>query len=82
MLWYRQAPETRSPRLDGSTVVYPGYRTFRATAPTTFAIGIGRAEVVNRRVATRVGVQAYLGSLGGIAVRASVGVSFGVGGYR
>src|SRR5687767_15124673 len=24
--WYRRAPETRIPRLDGSTVVYPGYR--------------------------------------------------------
>jgi len=82
LLWYWQASETRSPRLDGSAVVYPGYRTFRISAPTTLALGIAREEVVSRHVATRFGLQTYLGSLGGIAVRASVGVAFGVGGYR
>ena len=80
--YYRRAPERRSPRLDGSTVVYPGYRSFQVSAPTTLAIGIAREEVVSRHVATCFAVQTYLGSLGGIAVRASVGVSFGVGGYR
>jgi hypothetical protein len=80
--WYRRAPETRSPRLDGSMVVYPGYRTFRVSAPTTLAIGVAREEVVSRHVATCLALQTYLGSLGGIAVRASIGVSFAVGGYR
>ena len=80
--YYRRAPERRSPRLDGSTVVYPGYRSFEVSAPTTLAIGIARKEVVSRHLATCFAVQTYLGSLGGIAVRASVGVSFGVGGYR
>ena len=80
--WYRRAPEYRIPRLDGSTVVYPGYRTFQVSAPTTVAIGVAREEVVGRHVSTCFALQTYLGSLGGIAVRASVGVSFGVGGYR
>jgi hypothetical protein len=82
LAWYRRAPEHRLPRLDGSTVVYPGYRTFRVTAPTTVAIGVARKEVVSRHVSTCLALQTYLGSLGGIAVRASFGVSFGVGGYR
>jgi hypothetical protein len=80
--WYRRAPEFRRPRLDGSTVVYPAYRTFQVSAPLTLAIGVARTEVVSRQVSTCLALQTYLGSLGGIAVRASVGVSFGVGGYR
>jgi hypothetical protein len=80
--WYRHAPEFRNPRLDGSTVVYPGYRTFRVSAPNTVAIGLQREEVVGRHVSTCFALQTYLGSLGGFALRASVGVSFGAGGYR
>ena len=80
--WYRRAPEHRRPRLDGSMVVYPAYRTFQVSAPTTVAIGVARAEVVGRHVSTCLALQTYLGPLGGIAVRASFGVSFGVGGYR
>ena len=80
--WYRHAPEFRNPRLDGSTVVYPSYRTFRVSAPTTVAIGLEREEVVGRHVSTCFALQTYLGSLGGFALRASVGVSFGAGGYR
>ena len=80
--YYHRAPERRSPRLDGSTVVYSGYRSFQVGAPTTIAIGIAREEVVSRHLATCFAVQTYLGSLGGIAVRASVGLSFGAGGYR
>ena len=80
--WYRRAPETRIPRLDGSTVVYPEYRTLQVSAPTTLAIGVAREEVVGRHVSTCFALQTYLGSIGGIAVRASVGVSFGAGGYR
>ncbi len=80
--YYRRAPEFRRPRLDGSTVVYPAYRTFQVSAPWTVAIGVARQEVVGRHVSTCFALQTYLGSLGGLAVRASVGVSFGVGGYR
>lgn len=80
--WYRNAPEFRTPRLDGSMVVYPAYRTFRVSAPDSVAIGVARQEVVGRHVSTCFALQTYLGSLGGFALRASAGVSFGVGGYR
>jgi hypothetical protein len=43
--WYQRAPETRIPRLDGSTVVYPAYRRFQLSAPNTAAIGVAREEV-------------------------------------
>jgi hypothetical protein len=82
LAWYRRAPEFRRPRLDGSMVVYPAYRTLQVRAPTTIAIGVARDEVVGRHVSTCFALQTYLGSLGGISLRASVGVSFGVGGYR
>jgi hypothetical protein len=82
LFYYRRAPEMRSPRLDGSQVVYPPYRTFLVRAPTTLVLGVAREEVVARHVSTCLALQTYLGSLGGVAVRASVGVSFGVGGYR
>lgn len=80
--WYRHAPEFRSPRLDGSMVVSPAYRTFRVSRPNTVAIGVARQEVVGRHVSTCFALQTYLGSLAGFALRASAGVSFGVGGYR
>lgn len=80
--WYRRAPEHRVPRLDGSTVIYPGYRAFRVSAPNTVAIGVAMEEVVSRRVSTSFALQTYLGSLGGIALRGSVGMSFGLGRYR
>ena len=80
--YYRRAPEMRIPRLDGSMVVIPRYRTLEVAAPTTIAIGLAREEVVARHLSTCFGLQTYFGSLGGLAVRASFGVSFGVGGYR
>jgi hypothetical protein len=79
---YRRTRETRIARLDGSTVVYPGFRRFQATAPTTFAVGVAREALVGRSFSSSLAVQGYIGPLGGIAARASVGVSFGVGGYR
>jgi len=80
--WYRHAPEFRRPRLDGSAVVYPAYRTFQVSVPRTAVFGVAWEEVVSRHVSTCFAVQTYLGSLGGFAVRASAGVAFGVGGYR
>ncbi len=79
---YRRTRETRIARLDGSTVVYPGFRRVQATAPTTFSIGVARDAVVGRSFSSSLAVQGYIGSVGGFAVRASVGVAFGVGGYR
>jgi hypothetical protein len=79
---YRRTRETRIARLDGSTVVYPGFRRFQATAPTTFAVGVARNALLGRSFSSSLAVQGYVGPLGGFAARASVGVSFGVGGYR
>jgi hypothetical protein len=79
---YRRTRETRIARLDGSTVVYPGFRRFQATSPTTFSIGVARQAVFGRSFSNSLAMQAYIGPVGGIAVRASLGVSFGVGGYR
>ena len=75
---YRHTRETRITRLDGSTVVYPGFRRFQATAPTTLSIGVSRDAVVGRSFSSSLAVQGYTGSVGGFAVRASVGVAFGV----
>jgi hypothetical protein len=79
---YRRTRETRIARLDRSTVVYPGFRRFQATAPTTFAVGVARNALFGRSFSSSLAVQGYVGPLGGFAARASVGVSFGVGGYR
>ena len=79
---YRLTRETRIARLDGSTVVYPGYRRFQATAPNTFSIGVAREAVFGRSFSSSLAIQGYIGGIGGVALRASVGVSFGVGGYR
>jgi hypothetical protein len=79
---YRRTRETRIARLDGSTVVYPGFRRFQATAPTTFAVGVARTALLGRSFSSSLALQGYVGPLGGFAARASAGVSFGVGGYR
>lgn len=80
--FYRRTRETRIVRLDGSTVVYPGFRRFQASAPNTLSFGVARDQVFSRYASSSLALQGYIGPLGGIAVRASVGVSFGVGGYR
>jgi hypothetical protein len=79
---YQRTPETRIVRLDGSTVVYPGYRRFRATAPRNLVVGVVREQVFHRLASSYIGVHGYVGPMTGIAVRAAIGVSFGVGGYR
>lgn len=79
---YQHTRETRIVRLDGSTVVYPEYRRFRAGAPNTLSIGVARERVLSRYASSCLAIQGYVGPLAGIAVRASAGVSFGIGGYR
>ena len=61
---YRHTRETRITRLDGSTVVYPGFRRFQATAPTTLSIGVSRDAVVGRSFSSSLAVQGYTGSVG------------------
>ena len=79
---YQRIHETRIVRLDGSTVVHPGFQRFRVASPRTLSVGVSGDHVFSRHASSVWAMQAFIGSLGGIAVRASVGVSFGVGGYR
>jgi hypothetical protein len=79
---YQRAPETRIARLDGSTVVHPGYRRFRATAPGNLVVGVARERVCHRLASSCVAVHGYVGPMAGMAVRVSIGVSLGIGGYR
>jgi hypothetical protein len=79
---YARRGEVRAPRLDGSVVVHPGYRQFRADGPGTLSVGLARDRILHRHAATSFGVQTLFGSVGGFAVRASVSISFGVSGYR
>lgn len=79
---YQRFPETRQVRFDGSTVVHPGYRRFRTSAPNTLSLGVSGRHRLNRHAAGIWDLQGLIGQLGGIAARASFGVSFGIGGYR
>ncbi len=79
---YRRTEDRRVARLDGSTVVYPGFRRFQATAPTTFSFGVARDAAFRRSFSCSLAMHGYIGPVGGFAMRASVGVAFGVGGYR
>lgn len=80
--YYQHFRETRIVRLDGSTVVYPGYRRYRATAPYTLGVGVSHERLLGRRTSSRFDLQGYVGSIGGLALRAAAGLSFGIGGSR
>jgi hypothetical protein len=82
LAWYDHGDETRITRPDRSIAVYPGYRRFRVNPPYTFSAGLAREQVFARHTSSYLAVQAYVGEIGGIALRASVGLSFGIGGYR
>ena len=70
---YRRTRETRIARLDGSTVVYPGFRRFQVTAPTTFSIGVARDAAFGRSFSSSLAMHGNIGPVGGRAVRASSG---------
>jgi len=82
LAWYDHGDETRITRPDRSIGVYPGYRGFRVNPPYTFSAGLAREQVFGRHASSYLAVQGYVGEVGGIALRASVGLSFGIGGYR
>ena len=82
LAWYDHGDETRITRPDRSIAVYPGYRRFRVRPPDTLSAGLAREEVFGRHTSSYLAIQAYFGAIGGIALRASVGLSFGIGGYR
>ena len=79
---YQHFPETRRVRFDGSTIVHPGYRRFRTSAPNALSLGVSGRHRLSRHAAGIWDLQGLIGELSGIAARASFGVSFGIGGYR
>jgi hypothetical protein len=79
---YTRVPERRVTRADGSVVVRPGFQRFRANSPTTLIAGITRDHAFSRSASSSFSLQALVGPIGGVALRAAVGVSFGAGGYR
>jgi hypothetical protein len=79
---YERIHERRIVRLDGSTVVHPGFQRFRVDTPRTLSVGVSGDRVFSRHASSVWAMQALIGPLAGVAVRASVGVSFGVGGFR
>jgi hypothetical protein len=79
---YERVRERRDVRPDQSTVVYPGYQRFRVTAPSAFTVGVVRDQVLARHISGSLGLQGYFSRLGGVALRISLGLSFGVGGRR
>jgi hypothetical protein len=82
LAWYGHVHETRVTRPDRSIAVYPGYRRFRVDPPSTFSAGLAREQIFGRHTSSYLAIQGYVGAIGGIALRASVGLSFGIGGYR
>lgn len=79
---YQHFRETRIVRPDGSTVVYHEFRRLEAGAPTMLAVGMARERQLSRHLSSCLGIQGYVGPIGGIALRVSAGMSFGIGGYR
>ena len=73
--------EYRQSRPDGSIVVYPGFRRSEIDAPRLVSGGLTHRRVLNRRMSLLLSTQVLFGS-GGIAPRASAGLSFGVRKYR
>lgn len=82
LAWYRQRSEARITRLDGSIVVHPAYRTAFVDPPNLPTVGVAHDAVVHRRAAVSFAAQAMFGEASGLAIRGSLGVSFGSSGYR
>ena len=73
--------ERRQSRPDGSIVVYPGFRESEIDAPRLLSAGLSHRRVLNSHMSLLLSTQVLFGS-GGIAPRASAGLSFGVRKYR
>jgi hypothetical protein len=79
---YTRRSERRVTRPDGSIVVTPAHRRLRTSDPATVVLGLAGDHVFSRRGAVSTAIQVFVGQLSGMAIRGSVGVSFGAGGYR
>src|SRR5688572_9340209 len=79
---YFRRSERRVTRPDGSIVVTPAHRRLRTSNPATVVLGLTSDRAFSRRGALSTAIQVFAGQLSGMAIRGSVGVSFGAGGYR
>lgn len=73
--------ERRTPRVDGSIVVYPGYSELRATRPRMATLGIAHQQIVSGHASLILATGVVIGE-GAIIARASAGVSFSRRRYR
>ena len=79
---YMRRSERRVTRPDGSIVVTPAHRRLRTSNPVTVVLGLAGDHPFSRRGGVSTAIQMFVGQLSGMAIRGSVGVSFGVGGSR
>lgn len=82
LLWYKQRSEVRITRPDQSIVVHPSSSRVFLDPPSLPMVGVTQDVVVHQRVAVSWSAQAMVGEATGFAIRGSLGVSFGMGGYR
>jgi hypothetical protein len=78
---YHRIRERRSPRPDGSIVVFPGYSDVRARPPRMATFGIAHQRIVGGHASLILGTGVMVGE-GAIIARASAGVSFSKRRYR
>ena len=79
---YMRRSERRITRPDGSIVVTPAHRQLRTSNPATVVLGLTGDHPFSRRSALSTAIQMFVGQLTGMAIRGSVGMSFGAGGSR
>jgi hypothetical protein len=81
---YQKVPERRSPRPDGSAVVYPAFTTGELSRLAVAAFGGGFERALNRYASFRLEGTGFLviDSDGFLGFRVLAGVSVPIGGYR
>jgi hypothetical protein len=73
--------EIRIPRADGSILVRPAFTRTRVTPPRLATAGVAHHRVLSARTSLILATQVLFGE-GGIALRGSAGIAFGVRRYR
>jgi hypothetical protein len=81
---YQKIPERRSPRPDGSAVVYPAHATGELSRLTVAAFGGGFERALNRYASFRLEGTGFLviDGEGFLGFRVLAGISVPIGGYR
>jgi hypothetical protein len=82
---YQKIPERRSPRPDGSAIVYPAHSTGELSRLAVAAFGGGFERALNRHASFRLEGTGFLTTIGGggfLGFRVLAGISVPIGGYR